>query len=281
MIHLLPEFGLCNRMRSIDSAIALAKKLELSLKIYWVKDKDINCRFSDLFLPVDGVEIIETNKIPFLHAKGGKQQFYLPNMLRKGLNRSFYSGGQVNALVRTGFNFEKLSDIKKPIHLNSYSRFYESNNQFKAFRPVPEIREAIDEETKHFNSETIGVHIRRSDHIRSIQHSTLKGFIQQMDAHLHINPAVNFYLASDDIETKKLLKHRNREKVFTNFYPADRSTTQGMKQAVTELFALANTSKIFGSYLSSFSQTASSIYNIEHVQIYSPLNAEIVAECHH
>lgn len=44
--------GLCNRMRTIASAVKLAKKLNCKMKVLWVKDKALNAPFKSLFEPI-------------------------------------------------------------------------------------------------------------------------------------------------------------------------------------------------------------------------------------
>ena len=52
MIHLKPKGGLCNRMRAVDSGVALAHDLDVQLDIHWVRAGDLHCRFDRLFEPI-------------------------------------------------------------------------------------------------------------------------------------------------------------------------------------------------------------------------------------
>src|SRR5258705_4985651 len=54
-----PTAGLANRLRVIDSAIALSRALGSPLQIVWTRTPDLGCRFDELFTPVRGVEIAE------------------------------------------------------------------------------------------------------------------------------------------------------------------------------------------------------------------------------
>jgi hypothetical protein len=49
MIYVRPLAGLCNRIRSIDSAIELAKIHNRKLTIIWVMSPDLNAKLSDLY----------------------------------------------------------------------------------------------------------------------------------------------------------------------------------------------------------------------------------------
>ena len=58
MITLIPTSGLSNRMRAIDSALAICEKYQIEIKIIWVRDSDLNCPFSKLF---KSLELAGTN----------------------------------------------------------------------------------------------------------------------------------------------------------------------------------------------------------------------------
>ena len=57
MIVIEPTGGLCNRMRAVDSAMALAVHLNRSLHVVWVMNDKLNCRFDDLFSVPSGIRI--------------------------------------------------------------------------------------------------------------------------------------------------------------------------------------------------------------------------------
>lgn len=59
MIYLKPIGGLCNRMRTIDSVLAICLENNQDLTILWVKDFSLNCSFHEIFekLEVEGIVI--------------------------------------------------------------------------------------------------------------------------------------------------------------------------------------------------------------------------------
>lgn len=57
-----------------------------------------------------------------------------------------------------------------------------------------------------FSERTIGVHIRRTDNVVSIQSSPLENFTNIMDEEIKKNANTKFYVASDDDEVKESLK---------------------------------------------------------------------------
>ena len=48
-IFLKTKGGLCNRLRAIDSAIILSKKIDKKLIVIWENNNDLGANFKDLF----------------------------------------------------------------------------------------------------------------------------------------------------------------------------------------------------------------------------------------
>ncbi|HOW26139.1 MAG TPA: hypothetical protein PK711_10770 [Bacteroidales bacterium] len=129
------------------------------------------------------------------------------------------------------------------------------------FQLQPEIAERVKQETEGFDENTIGVHIRRSDHIHSIEHSPLELFEEYMLNELSNCPEAKFYIASDDEAVKEHFKQNPqwKSKVIFSEGCLLRDSQEGILQAVTEFYALSRTRKILGSYWSTFSELASRI----------------------
>lgn len=69
-----------------------------------------------------------------------------------------------------------------------------------------------------------------------------------------------FYVASDDESCKRELINRfGTSRIITNQHKADRSTTKGMIDAWCEMLTLAKCRIIYGSFNSTFSETAAMI----------------------
>lgn len=63
---IVPFGGLANRIRVILSAINLAQKFNLKLKIYWIEREELNCSFQYLFENIINVEVISVKNNFFL-----------------------------------------------------------------------------------------------------------------------------------------------------------------------------------------------------------------------
>ncbi len=83
-----------------------------------------------------------------------------------------------------------------------------------------------------------------------------------MRLELMADPEINFYLATDDLKVETLLINKFPGKIITYKKDYSRATVKGIQDAMVDLYSLANTCKIYGSYFSSFSDMASRIGNI-------------------
>lgn len=267
MITVIPKSGLCNRMRAIDSALSLSQATSRELSIVWIRNKILNCKFCDLFKPIDGITIVESKLRPFLYSNRKIQNFGLPSLARKIMNLTLIDKHQLLELKKDS---KVLADyVAKTKHaiIANNKRFYPSKFEYQQFVPTDALQLRIEKETEKFNPSTIGVHIRRTDHKQAKEKSPLHLFKKALEDAIGENPLANFYLASDCPETKEHLLGKFGEKVITNNSKAVRDSKEGMQQALVELYALSKTQKVFGSYGSSFSETACQISGIPEVTI--------------
>jgi len=61
LIELWVHAGLCNRMREMASALALARASGQALTVYWFRNKYLNCAFGRLFEPIDEIEVLDVH----------------------------------------------------------------------------------------------------------------------------------------------------------------------------------------------------------------------------
>ena len=162
-------------------------------------------------------------------------------------------------------DFVALVGSKKKVFIESYNRFcpYTIEGRLaEYFRPIPLIEDRIKSVVDNFAPHTIGVHIRRTDNTVSIESSPLQLFIDSMDKALDADPRCMFYVATDDVGVKEQLIERYGRRILSPYYDLRRNSTQGMRDAVVDLFCLASTKEILGSTYSTFSTDAAAIYDI-------------------
>lgn len=262
MITLKTRGGLCNRMRAITSAYNLSKESGHKLKVKWDMDDDLNSSFFDLFKPMPEVKF-EISQMPNLLQKGR-------NLIAKALNNTVQIPNEtIHFKIKQGWTqldfrtyFLKILELKS-VEIEADWNFYPSmNKEYSIFLPVKELNEKIISETSKFNPDCVGIHIRRGDHEIASKESKLELFVSAMKHEQDLNPSTNFFLATDSMEVQNELISEFGNKIITYSKLKNRNTPQGISEALVDLYCLSATKKIFGSYWSSYSETASAIGNI-------------------
>ena len=252
--------GLGNRMRALDSAIALARALGYPITMVWNIDASLGCRFNDLFYPPASIQkIVHRNR---------NRKSRIERLLRKityniGRRKELSMEQQeVEKHMRQHFDFKQLSRYPT-VHIATCSHFYESEAPFREFHPVQQLQSQIDSYTHLFNN-TIGVHLRRTDNYIATEHSPTEFFLATMERMVHDDPQTGFFLATDDPQEEKrfldafpgrVISHRKRS--------YHRSEPAAIQDALIDLYVLSKCKKIIGSYWSSFSDVASALGGAE------------------
>ncbi|RYE14015.1 MAG: hypothetical protein EOP45_20290 [Sphingobacteriaceae bacterium] len=160
------------------------------------------------------------------------------------------------------YDLVKISKQYNDIYIKTCGDFGYGPNSFTLFKLTPELQKVIDNRVLLYTDKTIGLHIRRTDHVDAIGNSPLGLFVDKIQAEILNDSSVNFYLSTDDPSTENQLKELFGERIITYEKDFSRDTPQGIKDAVLDMYGLANTTKIYGSFNSSFSDVASRIGNI-------------------
>lgn len=264
-LTLVPIGGLANRIYAITSAIAYCQAHAIPLKIVWFKDWGMGAGFHALFKLSPAIRNVEI--------KDGKWYDYL--MLDKPRRKNFWlpmlwqtAAFDHRIYEKDIYRYKEPQDIfadfekGKSVYLIHLAKFYDAPGMLKVIEPNEQIQARIMERIKGFTEYTVGIHIRRTDNIASIRHSPLSFFIENMEKEIRLHPEVTFYVATDSEEDKAKLKERFKERIITSPYKADRSTSEGIIEAITEMYALKSTRKIYGSYRSSYSILAADLSDI-------------------
>ena len=266
VITLVPEGGLANRMKAIDAAVALAREAGSRLRIVWFKDWGLNCRFDELFRPLDlpGVELCEAGMADLvLRDRPRKRNFYLPRLPQLLTYDACLYTAEVTRRMEAGFDFAAWARGRN-VYLSACVYFHPQamEERFRIFRPLPLLQDEIAQRCRAFATPTWGIHIRRTDNIGSITQSPTALFVERMEVEVAKNVHCRFYVATDSEEEKLLLRQRFGERVLTSPRKADRGSLQGMQDALVELYTLSRTCGIMGSAHSSYSETAAQIGRI-------------------
>lgn len=107
------------------------------------------------------------------------------------------------------------------------------------------------------------MHIRRTDNQPAIGKSSTDAFLDSMKKEIAADPDTMFYLATDDMREETRLREVYPDRILSNQNRCLRRDSQeGMQDALLDLYCLAATRKIIGSYFSSFTDIAADMHGI-------------------
>ena len=268
LLTIVPFGGLCNRLRATLSARLLGGgKVAKNVQVCWSSDFECAAHFDELFESIDG-EGFSVKHQTLWNARPLRRNFHLPYYLR------FLRYGYQKVWIRPG-NGEDIREIAakaKRVWVSScHDMVGLQPADYKVLRPLPALQAQIDALTQQFGQNTVGVHIRRTDHRDAIAQSPTEAFCQAMEREVAADDDVRFFLATDDMALKQQLQTRFGERIIVQ--PMDdcrRTTRRGIEQAVIDLFCLAATRKIYGSSTSSYTLTAANIGDIALQEVAAP-----------
>lgn len=129
------------------------------------------------------------------------------------------------------------------------------------FKPIPVVQRLIDNNLSKFSENTIGMHIRRTDHKVAKASASIDSFDNKIEELIKQDPSTRVFLCTDDEDVKSYLINKyGRDKILYYESVLDRNSYEGIRDAVVELWTLANTNVIYGSHGSSFTKMAAAIY---------------------
>ena len=265
------EGGLGNRMRVAASALALCNAKQQPLQVLWTEQWGMRCRFDNLFCPVktdnvvaDGFSLRDaTTAENIFYARPTASNLYLPALTRRLRHKHIILSPRIWHLNQVGFDFAAFLAQGNSL-ITAYRDFFpwQRKHLTALFRPNERVDSLIRARTAPFTSHTIGVHVRRTDLQQSIDESPLDLFIEAVDRELELDCNLTIYLATDDEATKQELFKRYGQRLFTAPDEATRDSTEGIRNAVVEMFALSYTHHIYGSSGSTFSTIAACLGNV-------------------
>lgn len=259
---LYPNGGLANRMRAIDSAVNLCRPKD-RLKVVWYKDWGLNCAWSELFEPVPFVKDMSIPRVMRYVLKHHEDKRWITATLwvLRRLHILWLCDMKGNG------DIPLVEEIRNGGYwfavLRSWEPFFPSE-PFRKNLFVLKDQERLHKELEKVGVNTVGVHIRRTDNIWSVEHSPLELFEAKMRTEMEKDPKTNFYLCSDDESVKERFRSGEwKDVVRMPEGVIDRGSVEGVVQAACEMCALSATRKIYGSFWSSFGEIAARLGNVD------------------
>lgn len=261
-----PLAGLGNRMQVLASAYDLARKYHKRLHILWNNNSDLAADFEELFEPVPDMEIITVTtdgyrEKPLLRVKSER--------LRKKLSQTCSFVTEVDKW--TGMKQQEIFTMAEEgvrnagdVYIKSWKPFspvYEDSGITLDFlKPSKKVLLRGKPLFDRIGADTVGVHIRRTDHEEAILNSPAAVFFREMQKEAEQDPVCRFFVATDDREVEREASGRFGERVF---FKEDKSwgrdREDGMLDACVDLWALSKCRKILGSKGSTFGMIAAKL----------------------
>ncbi len=265
-ITITPYGGLANRMRALNAVIEFARPYAIPVKSVWFSNFELNAPFSELFeIPCyDMIFVKEAGFIDrFLYRSPRRHTLWLPYITAPLMFDTTIYYSDFLAQRCKGSIEDSILDGGRVL-IESCDEFGNySNAMSKNFIPKCDILSLVDDFVeRNFTENTIGVHIRRTDNVLSIKNSPLSLFCDAMRKEIDECSNTKFYVATDDAATKSELKQIFGDRILSIDTDCNRNSLQGMKDAVREMWILSRTTKIYGSFYSSYSKVASQLGNI-------------------
>lgn len=263
----VPAGGLANRMRAMAASYTLARKVGVEMKAVWFRDWALNAPFHALFEPIhqEGLSVRDASFFDYVTLdRPRRKNLFVPRLYQRMMFRDALYEARITPLRMQYFDFEAWFR-QGGIYLASYTDFYPYDYDLlrKLFVPLPDVRRQIDAFAEGFSSHTIGVHIRRTDNKASILQSPTELFVDAIDKEVDQNDDTVIFLATDSEAIKDEMRSRYGRRLLTAGDEADRNSITGIKGGVVDMYTLARTNRIYGSFQSSFSELASQIGGIE------------------
>lgn len=262
----IPVGGLANRMKAVASSFILAQQNQIKTNVIWFQDWALHAPFNTLFEPIHSPNICikEASLIDhIIYDRPRAKNLYIPRLFQYFIFRSCLYEKTIQDLKKQNFNFNNWIQ-KGHVYMASYLDFQEISTDIlrQLFIPLPPIQARIDHLSQQFSPYTLGVHIRRTDNAASIEQSPIELFFDAIDKEIDLFADTSIYLATDDESVKLELQKRYGKRLIFAKDKADRSSIAGIQGGIVDMYVLARTQKIFGSFHSSFSELAAQIGNI-------------------
>lgn len=249
--------GLCNRLKSLLSAMRIAEHDNLEFKVDWPLTPAVGeCHFTDLFENENVVirrpdyppqsktyslwrfAVLPNDPISFNFSKGG---------VRYNNNIKFNGFSHDNKGRNIDLEFNRIPEEIKQSYLEQIKKLKIKNN----------IIQQVNTFAEKFDNNTVSVQIRswNDDPVKQ-KLFNIKDFYNLMDSMKNNN----FFITADTPEIIEKMKERYGDKIITreNYKETmghrERGQKQGVIDAMIDLLLLSKNKTLIGTYISTFSE---------------------------
>lgn len=259
--------GLCNRLRALAACAVVAEHYDLPHYITWLASPACPLTFTEgfsydkaLFMPPSVTELLLRRDNLFIADT--------ECMAHRGA--LYFSGA-----APIGIYYEQLR-----LDMSAQRYVEKVIAKMREIQPSEAIAARIAAYKATWPAHVIGVHVRRTDQVTNIQECykltvSDDALIAAMQAELQADPDVRFFLACDNAASATKLRAQFGSAILpspVNYTSPGANTisctrhTSG-EDAVFDLFCLAATQKLLGTWMSTFSHYAADLGGIPNVQL--------------
>ncbi|HLI92723.1 MAG TPA: hypothetical protein VKU83_03915, partial [Puia sp.] len=151
----------------------------------------------------------------------------------------------------------------KTTYIDTCHNFYPYHYRFSWVNPIPAIADRIRGlEEKMKQRHCIGLHIRRTDNLASVENSPDFLFENAIREEICRDPSAVFFLATDDYRTQSHFTGLfGPDRILAHPKKFGRDSVEAIRDAVVDWTLLTRCSKLYCSYYSSFSETVIEVSN--------------------
>ena len=255
---LIPEGGLCNRLRVIACAYSLCKNTGQKLTVIWEINKALGCNSNDIFSNSGDFKIVNIREDRLVQLL---QSIYFVILRRSGRkNITFFEDGkEFDRIKRESKQDGSEYILKSETVIKTCDVFYQMDYSFITWNS--KLQNEADKIVGDV-ADYVGIHIRRTDHKEAITYSTDEKFDRIIRGLIEKNRKI--YLATDDVELgiKFIDKYGYGNFIYNIDKDRRRDDKHGMENACIDVINLSRSVMIYGSFQSSFSELAARISNI-------------------
>lgn len=287
--------GFSNRVRSLLGAANAAKTLNRKLVLVWEKDKDMPAYFSEIFstptFPVRSLRGIENQSWIGKETHLGAESITREVELEKSGEVTIYSAYTQKNFIKMPYLFSNPFFNEPIVYINNF--YYTPINQipfedsirngiefFTQLKFQPDLEKKVamfKEKSQWSHSRMVGLHHRSwgrntGDTDWNLPSSDITLFEMYIEKELSRDSSTRFFLATDNLKIKNKIETKYRNAIVA--YPiqeVERTTVFGQMEAIVEWMLLRDTTMIYGTQQSSFSDTAALVGSIPKINVGPPV----------
>lgn len=280
-LYLIPFGGIARRLRTIASAIEVARSMGRPLEILWFSTDHFQSTAGRLFtlspkMMSEDISIREaTWKDWFFNDTPRRANLWIPAPFILWRYDRFLSPRKLLELL--SHHPDQLTTLlgnpEEKILMSTNQAFLSKRGMYGVIEPTVEVINSRNSRMSGWPQNVVGIHINRKSSVGSVDYSDspTELFIRRMQNMIEQDSTVSFFLATTSRNEKERLKTIFKDRIFCSYAEVDNESQEGIIESYGELLALSCTRRIISTPNSSFADIAATLTNIptEQLSIFS------------